>query len=115
MSEANLEQAIAPAARPGGAKETDLVTTRNLLTKNPHALGFVSPKGAIAFFNYIMSVATPSMVSFELPVSGDCPPVEVAVRAREATIKIDTILPDATINVLGQYIEKVKATMAVGL
>ena len=115
MSEANLEQAIAQAAKPAGAKETDLVTTRNLLIKNPHALGFVSPKGAIAISNYIMAVATPGMVSFELPVSGDYPTVEVAVRTREATIKIDTILPDATINVLGQYIEKVKATMAVGL
>jgi hypothetical protein len=114
-SKENLKRSVAEALKPGLAADKNLITTKKLLLKNPHATGFISPKGAIAFFNYIMSVATPGVVLFELPPFDDCPPVGVAVSTSATTIDIDAVLPDDTITALGRYIEKVKAMQAAGL
>jgi hypothetical protein len=90
------------------ADAADIRKTKALLPPGAQAVGFMSPKGLIAFINRMAALMPKRGGPPRLPEFPDAPPVGWAAKASPEGLETDLVLPAEVLSAIGEYVTTVQ-------
>lgn len=107
-SEDALERAVQNAVKPGLSVDKQIAKTSAMLIDEPHSVGYLSARGTMQFFEYLVTLMPPGLPIPDLPPFPDVAPVGMAVKMSGTHMDAELVVPDEFLSAVADYIDLVK-------